>query len=149
MGTRYAHTNIICDDWRKLAAFYASVFDCTFVPPERDQAGEWLSTGTGVKDAQLRGVHLRLPGYGDGGPTLEIYSYRQMEEKLSPAANRKGLGHLAFAVEDVPDTVNAVIAGGGALLGQVVTREVPGVGRLTFAYVTDPEDNIIEVQRWD
>ena len=149
MRTRYAHTNIICDDWRKVAAFYESVFECAFVPPERDQSGQWLADGTGLKDAQLTGVHMRLPGYGDDGPTLEIFSYVQMEENLSPAANRKGLRHLAFSVDDVADTVRKVIAGGGAILGEVVTKEVPGLGRITFAYVTDPEGNIVEVQKWD
>jgi predicted enzyme related to lactoylglutathione lyase len=149
MGIRYAHTNIICDDWRKLAAFYESVFECTFVPPERDQSGQWLADGTGVKDAHLNGVHMRLPGHGENGPTLEIYSYRRMENNLAPAANRKGLGHLAFSVDDVPGTAQKVITGGGAMLGDVITREIPGAGRITFAYVTDPEGNIIEVQRWD
>ena len=148
MGIRYVHTNIICDDWRKLAEFYKSVFECTFVPPERDQSGQWLEDGTGVKDAHLNGVHLRLPGHGENGPTLEIYSYSQMEEMPAPAANRKGLRHLAFSVDDVAVTVQKVIAGGGAMLGDVITREIPDAGRITFAYVSDPEGNIIEVQRW-
>jgi len=149
MGTRYSHTNIICDDWRRLARFYQMVFDCTFVPPERDQSGQWLEDGTGVKDATLRGVHLRLPGFGDDGPTLEIFSYSQMEEKGKAAANRKGLGHLAFGVDDVAGTIKKVLDNGGSMLGKVVTQEIPGAGRITFAYVTDPEGNIIEVQRWE
>ena len=149
MSLRYAHTNIICDDWRKLADFYISVFECTFAPPERDQSGQWLADGTGVKDAHLTGVHLRLPGHGEDGPTLEIYSYRQMKDDLAPAANRKGLRHLAFAVDDVPGIVQKVLSAGGATLGEIITREIPGAGRITFAYVSDPEGNIIEVQRWD
>jgi len=28
MTTRYAHTNLIARDWRRLAAFYESVFEC-------------------------------------------------------------------------------------------------------------------------
>ncbi len=149
MGTRYAHTNIIAADWRKLVTFYEAVFDCVFVPPERKQSGQWLANGTGVKDAALNGVHLRLPGYEKDGPTLEIYSYGQMEEKLPAAANRKGLGHLAFSVDDVAAIVDQVLAHGGQALGKVVSRHVQGAGRITFAYVADPEGNIIEVQRWD
>jgi glyoxylase I family protein len=149
MPTHYSHTNIICADWRRLARFYQEVFACTFVPPERDQSGQWLEDGTGVKDARLRGVHLRLPGYGEDGPTLEIFSYSQMEEKGEAAANRKGLGHLAFGVDDVQATIKAVVANGGSMLGKVVTRQIRGAGNITFAYVTDPEGNIIEVQRWE
>ena len=101
MNIRYTHTNIIATDWRKLARFYEDVFDCRYIPPERDISGDWLAKGTGVPNANIKGVHLRLPGYGENGPTLEIFSYPHMEEKPSPAANRLGLGHLAFQVDDV------------------------------------------------
>jgi catechol-2,3-dioxygenase len=30
----------------------------------------------------------------------------------------------------------------------VVSVEVAGAGSITFAYLTDPEGNIVEVQRW-
>ncbi|MEM7345572.1 MAG: VOC family protein [Chloroflexota bacterium] len=148
MPTRYTHTNIIAEDWRSLVKFYEDVFDCVFVPPQRDQAGDWLETATGVKDAALQGKHLRLPGFGEDGPTLEIYAYAQMEEKPAPAANRKGLGHLAFHVDDVQAIVDKVVAYGGGTLGQVVIREIEGVGKLTFVYATDPEGNILEIQNW-
>jgi len=148
MGTQYTHTNIIAKDWRKLVQFYETVFECVFVPPQRDQSGHWLAKGTGVKDAALQGAHLRLPGFGDKGPTLEIYSYAQMEEKLPPAANRQGLGHLAFSVDNVQKTLEQVIKNGGGALGEVVKRDIAGVGAITFVYATDPEGNILEIQNW-
>src|SRR5512135_1157752 len=74
-GVRYVHTNMIARDWRALASFYQTLFGCVPVPPERDFAGPTLEAGTGVPGAALRGVHLRLPGHGSDGPTLEIYSY--------------------------------------------------------------------------
>ncbi|MEM7736102.1 MAG: VOC family protein [Deinococcota bacterium] len=150
MPTRYAHTNIVAEDWRKLATFYEVVFDCVPVPPVRQQDAAWLAQGTGVKDAALKGVHLRLPGFADGAaPTLEIYNYRQVEPRLPAAANRLGLGHLAFAVDDVQATLDAVIKHGGRALGELTQAEVEGVGLLTFVYACDPEDNILELQHWD
>ena len=149
MGIRYAHTNIISENWAQLARFYQDVFDCTLVPPQRDQSGQWLEEGTGVKDARLSGVHLRLPGHGEDDPTLEIYSYSQMENKPPPLANRKGIGHLAFSVDDVAETLKNIMNRGGKALGKVTTREVPQVGQLTFVYATDPEGNIIEIQKWN
>lgn len=65
-----------------------------------------------------------------------------------PAANRAGFGHIAFAVDDVTATIEHVLKYGGKTLGQVVTKEIPGAGEITFAYVTDPEGNIIEIQKW-
>ena len=79
MPTRYVHTNIISEDWQALARFYQEVFDCRPVPPKRDLSGDWLTRGTAVPDATFQGMHLRLPGYGDNGPTLEIYQYSVFE----------------------------------------------------------------------
>lgn len=148
MPTKYAHTNIIAEDWEALAQFYTDVFNCVFVPPQRNQSGKWLEQGTGVPNASLEGVHLRLPGHGDSGPTLEIYSYKQMADKPPPLPNRKGYGHLAFSVDDVAEKVAEVAAKGGRMLGEVITREIPGAGIITFTYVADPEGNIIELQSW-
>ncbi|HSR10538.1 MAG TPA: VOC family protein [Thermodesulfobacteriota bacterium] len=144
----YAHTNIIAEDWRRLADFYARVFGFLEVPPQRNLSGEWLERGTGVRGAALQGIHLRLPGHGAQGPTLEIYSYTAMEEKLPAAANRKGLGHLAFRVENVAGTLDEVISAGGRAVGEIATTEVPGAGRLTFCYAADPEGNLVEIQSW-
>ncbi|MGD0005691.1 MAG: VOC family protein [Anaerolineaceae bacterium] len=152
MSARYTHTNLIAHDWRRLAAFYQEVFGCTPLPPERDLQGAWLESATGIPGAHLRGVHLRLPGHGEHGPTLEIFQYDEIlcrgDHGSAPAANRAGLGHLAFAVDDVPAACQAVLAAGGGLLGEIVSVEVAGAGWITFAYATDPEGNLIELQRW-
>ncbi len=148
MRARYVHTNLVARDWRALAAFYERVFGCEPAGPERDLAGDWLSAGTAVAAARLRGRHLRLPGHGERGPTLEIFEYAEVLPGLAPAANRAGLGHLAFEVDDVASAVRAVLAAGGSAHGDVVSHDVAGLGRLTFAYVRDPEANLIELQCW-
>ena len=145
---RFVHTNLIAQDWRKLARFYEQVFDCMPVPPERNLKGQWLEEGTGVPGAEIWGMHLRLPGYGDKGPTLEIFQYNQQKDRPATAVNRPGWGHIAFAVDDVEATRGAVLAAGGGAVGEIVSLEVPGAGTVTFAYVADPEGNIIELQRW-
>ena len=146
---KYAHTNIIATDWRKLAAFYKSVFDCVPVPPLRSQSGEWLSRGTGVQGAAIEGAHLRLPGFGENGPTLEIYQYSEViEGPTEPRANRQGYGHLAFLVDDVAAVREKVLAHGGAEVGKLAGSVVPDVGELTFVYLADPEGNILEIQSW-
>ena len=150
MPTKYAHTNIISENWEKLADFYIKVFDCKPVLPKRSLSGTWLEKGTAVKKANLEGVHLRLPGWGEDGPTLEIYSYNEMLEKPEPpSANRKGFGHLAFQVDDVQETLEKLISLGGTMLGEIVTKKVEGLGVVNFTYATDPEGNIIEVQKWN
>jgi len=91
---------------------------------------------------------LRLPGYGDDGPTLEIFSYDDMPDKQLPVPNDPSFAHIAFAVDDVEAALEAVISAGGSSVGEIATTEVDGVGSLQVVYARDPEGNIVELQKW-
>ena len=145
---RYVHTNLIARDWRALAEFYHDVFGCEPVPPERDFAGPNLEAGTGVPGATLQGIHLRLPGHGADGPTLEIFTYSESAGGLLPAVNRPGFAHIAFATESVADARTKVLHAGGRPVGEIVTLTTATGARVTWCYVTDPEGNIVELQSW-
>jgi len=95
---KYVHTNLIARDWKRLVQFYSEVFGCEPKGAERDLSAAWLDRVNSVPNARLCGVHLRLPGYDDDGPTLEIFSYDQLIERGLPKANECGFGHIAFAV---------------------------------------------------
>jgi len=145
----FAHTNIIAEDGEKLSDFYKSVFSYTPLSPERNQSGDWLKKGTEVKGTEFQGVHLLLPGHGDSGPTPEIFSYKEMLSKAKVvAANRKGFGHIAFQVDDVPQTRARGLEAGGPDSGEIISREVKGAGTFTGTYMGDPEGNILELQSW-
>lgn len=146
---KYAHTNIVSTDWRKLVVFYTETFECKIVPPIRNQSGQWLDQGTGLKGAKLEGAHLLLPGHGANGPTLEIYQYAMIEDQDAISPNRRGFGHIAFEVDDVEATLNHLIKNGGSAFGKLTKRVVLGVGEITFIYARDPEGNLIELQSWD
>ncbi|MBI5464688.1 MAG: VOC family protein [Ignavibacteriales bacterium] len=148
MLIQFGHTNIVTQDWRRLAKFYVEVFGCAPVPPERDLHGDWLEKGTGVRNTHLKGVHLQLPGYGQDGPTLEIFEYVSVMETERSIANRKGFGHIAFRVDDVGGMAAKVVRHGGSMVGELVDHQIEGVGLLTFVYVADPDGNIIELQKW-
>jgi catechol 2,3-dioxygenase-like lactoylglutathione lyase family enzyme len=148
IGARFAHVNLIAEDWRRLARFYVQVLGCVPVPPERRLEGEQLARATDIPEAKIQGVHLRLPGFEDAGPTLEIFEYDQRLDSPPVAANQRGLGHIAFAVDDVKAARNVVLAAGGSSVGELVTLAVSESCAVTFAYVRDPEGNIIELQRW-
>ncbi len=129
-GARYVHTNLIARDWHRLAG---PVFDA----------------GTGVKDARLTGMHLRMPGGGATGPTLEIFNYSNLEAAPTPAVNRPGFAHIAFAVDSVEDARKEFLSAGGTPVGDVVTLTTSAGSKVTWCYVADPEGNIVELQRWD
>lgn len=148
LGARFAHVNLIAEDWRRLARFYEQAFGCLPVPPERRIEGDQLASATGVPDARIRGIHLRLPGFAGTGPTLEIFQYDPRLDSPPAAPNQRGLGHIAFAVDDVDAARDAVIAAGGRCVGERVTLAISGSRAVTFVYVRDPEGNIIELQAW-
>ena len=146
--TEFAHTNIITDDWKKLAEFYVNVFGCTPLYPERNLSGNEINMATGIDNAHFTGIHLALPGYNDKAPTLEIFQYDNNELNLPAAANRKGFGHIAFRVDDVHAMLQNVLYHGGSQLGEIVNLEIKDAGRITFVYAKDVDGNIVELQHW-
>ena len=148
---RFAHTNIAAKNWKALADFYIEVFQCRVKPPERKLSGLWLDRATGLPNVRLEGVHLILPGCGDDGPTLEIFSYKDMQTCEPCMPNRPGLTHIAFEVDDVDRTLQQALENGAQSMGRVSKMTVDGVCSLKFVYIRDPEGNIVEIQsckRW-
>jgi catechol 2,3-dioxygenase-like lactoylglutathione lyase family enzyme len=148
-GARFGHTNLIAKDWRRLARFYTELFGCVLVPPERDYSGSTLERGTGIPGAALQGAHLRLPGFGEHGPTLEIFTYSSSPERAAPSPDTLGFGHIAFQVDSVQSARDEVLAAGGTSVGEIVTSTTSAGTQVTWCYVTDPEGNIIELQSWN
>jgi predicted enzyme related to lactoylglutathione lyase len=146
LNTKYAHTNLVARDWKSLAKFYIDVFGCKPKPPERDLNGKWLDDVTSLRDAHVKGIHLHLPGSESDGPTLEVFQYTQMTETDPHKINRPGFAHIAFAVENVQEALEEVIRHGGGKIGELVSTEIKGAGKIDFVYACDPEGNIVELQ---
>lgn len=148
---RYAHTNIVARDWRKLAQFYEKVLDCEPLPPERDYEGEGIGKIAGIPFAQserLQGQHLRLPGHGAEGPTLEIFQYQPEGPQFEIKSNTMGFSHIAFVVDDVKAVADQFLEWGGKDVGEYTEMEVEGAGHIALYYMADPEGNIVELQTW-
>ncbi len=144
---RYVHTNIIAKDAAVLIDFYKTVLHCKSIDESRDLRGEWLDKLTNLSHAHIVGEHLLLPGYGEDHPTLEIFSYDEVQENLPPEVNRPGIAHLAFEVDNVEETLEKLIEAGGSKVGELVITKYPD-SVATFVYARDPEGNIIELQSW-
>lgn len=148
MKAKYVHTNLIAEDWERLAIFYEEVFGCVRIPPARDYRGEKLDAATSLRGAALKGMHLRLPGYGEEGPTMEIFEYEDATSREAPAINRPGFAHIAFAVDDVAFARDECLAAGGSEYGELTIFETADGRRVEMIYLKDPEGNIVELQRW-
>ncbi len=143
---KFSHINLIAEDWKTLMEFYIKVFGCIPVFPERNLSGEEIEKITGIKNVRITGMHLRFPGAGQMGPTLEIFQYSPEEKRDSKPVNRNGFAHIAFDVHDVEETLAKIIEHGGGQVGEVVKLTIEGKGTSTYVYARDPEDNIVELK---
>ena len=149
MPTRYAHVNIIAADWQRLCDFYEQVFDCEPVSSERDHHGPHIAALTAAPGLRIRGRHMRVPGHGENGPTIEIFTASENGEDSPKRLTRPGFAHVAFEVDDMNAKRAQVKELGGDDYGELVTIDIAGAGRLTLLYMTAPEGNIVELQKWN
>jgi catechol 2,3-dioxygenase-like lactoylglutathione lyase family enzyme len=115
-----SHVGISVSDLVEARRFYVDVMGLTELPrPDFGVPGAWFRVG----DLQLH--VLEVPEVAPVGP---------------------GLPHLALhvATDDLPSTVDALVAGGAGLLSPPRTRDDFGV-TITAAFVTDPDGNVIEL----
>ena len=105
MPTRYAHINIIARDWRRICEFYEKVFDCEPWSSERDHHGPHIDALTNMPGLRVQGRHLRVPGHGPNGPTIEIFTCSENGEDYPRSLNRPGFAHLAFEVDDIESEI--------------------------------------------
>ena len=104
---------------------------------------------TSLENAEIRGIHLLLPGSDENGPTIEIFEYGENKKNINKWINSEGFAHIAFSVENVSDTLKLLIENGGSCVGEVVNAVIDNVGKINVVYARDPEGNIIEIQKWE
>ncbi len=66
----------------------------------------------------------------------------------APGVNASGFTHLAFAVDDVANSLQTVLQNGGGQIGELVENRYADGRTITVVYATDPEGNILELQSW-
>lgn len=139
---RFDQTKFLARDIDSLSDFYLDALDCEVVVPKQT-VEEAVSRAVGAPDASVTLTILRLPGRGEHGPVLELYSLDGI--RPDDWDYRPGQGQIAFEVDDLEASIGRVIAAGGSKLGEVVEWTAPSgrVGR--FIYLRDPEGNIIDL----
>lgn len=140
---RFDQVKILARDPEALAAFYREALGCETVVPLQELEDDAVARATGVPDADMKLTVLRLPGRGEHGPVLELYSVsgpRPDDWHYQP-----GQGQLAFEVEDLEAAMGRVGGAGGSKLGDLVEWEGPSGARARFVYMRDPEGNIIDL----
>src|SRR3954451_1036728 len=137
--TELVHIGLVVEDLRETVRFLTLLgFDCT---EPGVFSGDWIGRIIGLENVTVEVVMARGP---DGGDVFEVGRVRSPAvgtEEQSPAANRPGLRHVAFRVDDLRGVVDRVREAGWDTVGEIVDYE----STFLLCYVRGPEGLIVEL----
>ncbi|KQL52713.1 glyoxalase [Heyndrickxia shackletonii] len=108
---------------------------------EAEVKGEWVERIIGLNDVRETVVMLGMP---DGQATLELVKFHTPSDQIGVQqsfANTLGIGHIAFAVEDIEAIVTKLKQKGAELFGEILNYE----NAYKLCYVRGPEGIILEL----
>jgi catechol 2,3-dioxygenase-like lactoylglutathione lyase family enzyme len=137
--TDFVHIGLVVEDLDETVRFLSLLgFDCG---KPGVFAGEWIDRIIGLENVAVEVVMVRGP---DGGDVFEVVRFRSPSagtQEPAPAANRPGLRHVAFKVDDVRAVVERVREAGWDTVGEIVDFE----NVFLLCYVRGPEGLIVEL----
>src|SRR3954454_15378992 len=136
--TSFVHVGLVVEDLDEAVRFLAALgFDCgkpgTF-------GGEWIDRIIGLENVTVEVVMARAPDGSDIFEVVRFHSPSAGARDPAPAANRPGLRHVAFKVDDVRGVVDRVRDAGWETVGEIVDYE----STFLLCYVRRPEGLIVE-----
>ena len=126
MGTEINWFEIHVLDLDRAEAFYKKIFNASFF--------EMIDY-----PCEARGITLNETPESMEGALVKHPSRRPSHEHGTI---------LFFEVDDVDAKREQIKSLGGDDYGDLVTIDIAEAGRLTLIYMTDPEGNIVELQKW-
>jgi catechol 2,3-dioxygenase-like lactoylglutathione lyase family enzyme len=136
---RMEHVGIVVDDLAAATEFFLDL------GLEREGAttvqGEWVDNIVGLKDVRADVVVVRTP---DGSGKLELTKFHTPADDQGPhasAANRLGIRHILFVVDDLHGIVDNLRGKGFNTVGKVQDYE----NLFRLCYVRGPEGIIVEL----
>lgn len=137
--TEFVHIGLVVEDLDETVRFFELLgFDCG---KPSSFGGDWIERIIGVEDPKIEVVMVRGP---DGKDVFEVVRFESpvaAAAEASPAANRPGLRHVAFQVDDLRRIVDRVREGGWGTIGEVVNYE----DMYLLCYLRGPEGLIVEL----
>jgi catechol 2,3-dioxygenase-like lactoylglutathione lyase family enzyme len=137
--TNFVHVGLVVEDLDETVRFLALLgLDCG---EPAVFSGDWIDRIIGLEDVTVEVVMARAP---DGTDVFEVVRFRSPSagaQEPTPAANRPGLRHVAFKVDDVRRLVGRVREAGWETIGQIVDYE----NTFLLCYVRGPEGLIVEL----
>ena len=137
--TSFVHVGLVVEDRDETVRFLSLLgFDCG---EPAVFSGEWIDRIVGLENVTVEVVMARAPDGSDVFEVVRFISPSAGAQELAPAANRPGLRHIAFKVNDVRAVVDRVREGGWETVGEIVDYE----SAFLLCYVRGPEGLIVEL----
>jgi catechol 2,3-dioxygenase-like lactoylglutathione lyase family enzyme len=136
---RLDHIGVVVDDLAAARSFFGDLG--LRVEGESRVGGDWVDKVVGLRDVHADVVMMQTP---DGLGKLELTKFHAPADDEGPRpsqANRLGIRHLAFLVDDLDDVLERLGNQGFGTVGDVADYE--DVFRL--CYVSGPEGIIVEL----
>ena len=137
----FVHAGVVVDDLAAAVGFFTELgLECD---ASITVEGEWLERILAVPGARVEVLGVRTP---DGTAALELAKFHSPaadpEAVTEPdPANRPGIRHVAYRVDDVRAVVERMRAAGWGTVGEIVDYE----GIYLLCYIRGPEGIIVEV----
>ncbi len=146
------HTGIYVNDICKLENFYTEVFQMIPICSMEPDKGKIFDELLGVCDVEILTTKLVTPygkknGQGDMLELVKIQSGQLVLPALPPnyPIAMVGMGHIAFGVDDMQETVNEIRKRGGTQNTKIVSMH----NKNLCCFCRDSEGNWIElIQRY-
>src|SRR3954453_21853014 len=134
--TDFGHVGLVVEDLDETVRFLGLLgFAC-------GQAGGFSGEGIhriiGLEDVTVEVVMARGPDGGDMFEGVRFHSPCAGPQEPAPAANRPGLRHVAFKVDDLRGVVDRVRAAGWETVGEIVDFETT----FLLCYVRGPTGSV-------
>jgi catechol 2,3-dioxygenase-like lactoylglutathione lyase family enzyme len=137
--TNFVHIGLVVEDLDETVRFLALLgFDCGRASMF---SGEWIDRIIGLEKVTVEVVMARAPDGTDIFEVVRFHSPPASAGERAPAANRPGLRHIAFTVDNVGAVVDNIREAGWDTVGEIVNYE--DIYRL--CYVRGPEGLIVEL----
>jgi catechol 2,3-dioxygenase-like lactoylglutathione lyase family enzyme len=137
--TNFVHVGLVVEGLDEIVRFLTLLgFNCG---EPRVLSGEWIDRIIGLENVTVEVVMARAPDGSDMFEVVRFHSPSAGAQEAAPAANRPGLRHIAFTVEDVRGVVDRVREAGWDTIGEIVDFE----NMFLLCYVRGPEGLIVEL----
>jgi catechol 2,3-dioxygenase-like lactoylglutathione lyase family enzyme len=137
--TDFVHIGLVVEDLDEAIRFLSVLgFDCG---KPGNFGGEWIDRIIGLEDVTVEVVMARGPDGSDVFEVVRFVSPSAGAHESAPAANRPGLRHIAFKVDDLRAVVDRVREAGWDTIGEIVDYE----STFLLCYVRGPEGLIVEL----